>query len=173
LGKRLAGALLPLALSAAIIWAVGLVPRMEQRGFGQRDGVAVFSGDKPAVLSDANLVDWLSALPGQLELKHAEWDGNTLLLDYRADAKEMPEDRLYGAVTELVIAGLAGTENVNRLRIRVFDPYAAPGDRRMLVLALEAGREAFEAGAYEAWLDGVWTPERWLFRHFRMTGPKR
>ena len=173
MGKRLAGTLVPLALSAVIIWAVGLVPRLEERGFGLRDGVAVFSGDKPAVLSEANLVDWLSALPGQLELKHAEWDGNTLLLDYRADAKEMQGDRLYGAMAELVIAGLVGTENVNRLRIRVFDPYAAPGDRRMLVLALEAGREAFEAGAYETWLGGGWTPERWLSRYFRLTGPKR
>jgi hypothetical protein len=173
MGKRLAGTLMPLVLSVVIIWAVGLVPRMEEKGVGRRDGIAVFSGDKPAVLSEANLVDWLSALPGQLELKHAEWDGNTLLLDYRANAKEMPEDRLYGAVTELVITGLAGTENVNRLRIRVFDPYAAPGDRRVLVLALEAGREAFEAGAYETWLGGGWTPEDWLSRHFRMTGPKR
>lgn len=171
--KRAAGALLPLALTAVVVWALSLLPAMDGRGLGPRDGVAVFLGEKPEVLSDANLVDWLAALPRDMALKHAEWDGRMLLVDFQADMEQLSGNRLYVALSDVAIAALAGTENVRRLRVRVFDPYGAAGHERWLVAALDAGREAFEAGAYEAWLNRELDPETWLNRHFRLTGPGR
>lgn len=173
MGKRLAGLLATLAASAAIVWAIGLLPALENQGFGPRDGIAVFLNDKPAVLDDATLPDWLAALPRTMELKRAEWDGRLLLLDFRADGKTLGGDRLYGAVSDVVIAALLGTENVARLRIRVYDPYGAPGRDRRLILALDAGRDAFAAGAHEAWLKRDLPPGEWLARYFWLTGEPR
>jgi len=174
MGKRLTGVLAAAAATLVFVWAAGFLPGMAERGLGPREGVAVFSGGKPASLTDGNLVDWLSsALPASLELKRAEWDGRMLNLDFRADAGALQGDRLYADLSGVVVAALAGTENVGRLRVRVYDPYGAPGAERRLLLALDAGREAFEGGAYEAWLARDMTAKTWLARHFRLTGPFR
>jgi len=173
MARRLAGAFLAVAACAAFAWTAGLLPGMAERGLGPREGIAVFSEGKAAALTDGNLVDWLSAArPASMELKRAEWDGRTLSLDFRADAGALDEERLFGDLSDLVVAALAGTENVDRLMVRIFDPYGAPGERRLL-LALDAGRGAFDAVAQEARPARGVPAKAWLSRHFRLTGPLR
>lgn len=173
MGRRFFAAVLPLVAAVAIAWLIGLVPALGDRGYGPRDDISVFLSARPVRLADANLADWLSGLPRTMELKHAEWDGFTLMLDFRADVGELGEAEVYGALADMAVAGLAGTENVERLRIRVFDPYARPGKNRKLLLALEADRSAFTAGAHAAWQAGEMPPESWLSAHFRLSGKIR
>lgn len=171
--RRLMPVFLPLAMSLAIVLSLGLLPALGERQAGRQDGIAVFLSEKPVRLSDANLVDWLASLPRAMELKHAEWDGRTLMLDYQAGGLGPDDGSLYDALSDLTVAGFAGTDNVHRLRIRVFDPYAAPGNRRSLLVALDAARESFQTAAFDAWQNGEMPPEAWLSRYFRLTGAGR
>lgn len=173
MARRFFSAMVPLTVAVAIAWVLGLVPGIGERGLGPRDDIAVFLAAKPVRLADANLVDWLAALPRTMELKHAEWDGDTLMLDFRADAGGLGDARLYGALADVTVAGLAGTDNVERLLVRVFDPYGLPGNNRKLLLALEADRATFLSGAYGVWQAGGMSPESWLSGYFQLSGTVR
>lgn len=170
MGRRFLSAMLPLAAAVAIAWMLGLVPALGDRGAGPRDNLSVFLAAGPIRLAEANLADWLAELPRTMELKHAEWDGDTLMLDFRADVDELGEAGVYGALADMTVVGLAGTDNVERLRIRVFDPYDRPGNGRKLLLALEADRTTFSTSALAVWQAGGMPPESWLSGHFRLSG---
>lgn len=92
-----------------------------------------------------------------------------LALDFRLDGSKTENDRVYAQLMDSVRYGLSGTNNVERVQIRVFDPGDSSGEGKRLFLALEAHRSQYNEGDYMKWRESGETTEQWLSRHFQLT----
>jgi hypothetical protein len=171
---RLISRLLVVAvISVSLAWGLSYLPEMQSRMMGAGSEIAVFQDLKPIVLSNDNLVDWLSEIPMRLTLKQVEWSYRILAMDYEIPPDTDVPDDVYVQLVDAIRHGLAGTTNVQRVQVRVFEQAASSSKQRKLLVAVDAKRGQFVDREYEVQRILEGNAEEWLIQRFQYTKTKR
>lgn len=123
-----------LAMSCALLWAA-----ISSLGYPQREqtshAATVFAGQKPARLTEDNLVDGLSALELPLPLAKVDLNAGILSVDFKVTDEESSTEQVYQGMAELISFAFEHTSNVEQLLLRVLAEDRWLGTKYLLIAA--------------------------------------
>ncbi|KFN09615.1 hypothetical protein [Paenibacillus macerans] len=124
-------ALLTLGCAAALAFVSWL---------GERSGTpphtaAVFAGQKPAELTNDNLVDGLSSLDLPVPIGKVDLTGGILSVDLKVTEEDFSADRIYQGMAEMLAFSFERTSNVDQLLLRLFAEDRWLGTKYLLLAA--------------------------------------
>lgn len=155
------------ALSLGIAGALSFLPEADSVLKRRGGEMTVFGSARPVELGADNLVDWIVGVPVRLELAKADWQHRILALDYVLPDSAAPEDA-YAQLRDAVVMGLAGTTNVERVMIRVYDIRTKDRSKQRLLLALDAERKEMNDEIADPAKNRKQSAERWLEERFEL-----
>ncbi|KXG43639.1 hypothetical protein [Tepidibacillus decaturensis] len=113
------GMVAALTLSVIIAFMISLIPNAKIAQINY--DLPVFKIQKNMVLSNDNLVDFISSIPLHLPIKKVIWDHNTLSVDLTLTSDEVLDTEVvYLDLFTLIQKGFVEKNNVNEIFIRVF-----------------------------------------------------
>lgn len=107
---------------------------------GERSGTpphtaAVFAGQKPAELTNDNLVDGLSSLDLPVPIGKVDLTGGILSVDLKVTEEDFSADRIYQGMAEMLAFSFERTSNVDQLLLRLFAEDRWLGTKYLLLAA--------------------------------------
>jgi len=127
------GAVLLLGAASAV-----LLPQLADLDAGLRRGpgvVETFSGGRPGILDESNLVDKLGALPLELQIGSAGWRNNVLSIDLKVTGNDNEPGEICRDMAEVMSFAFKDTGNVDQLLLRIIAEDKWLGSRRLLLAA--------------------------------------
>lgn len=132
-------------MSIGIALMLALLPQWDRAAGLSPVDRTVFQPERPAKLTDDNLVDALVRLPLQLDIGKADLHQSVLSIDLFVPSGLSEDRTVYHDLYELSQFGLAATSNIEQVMVRVLERQDVEGTNRQLLLAMDSRRE--QAGA--------------------------
>ncbi|MFD2612012.1 hypothetical protein [Paenibacillus gansuensis] len=134
-------------ISLGVAWTLSFVPGLALTKSLKERVMTTFRMEKPVMLGDENLVDFVAQLPLRTSLDKVDWGHSVLYIDLKiSEPAGETQSVIFGDLYEIAEFGLLGTENVKEVMLRVYNPESADGRRQKeLLLSMEAKRSEITA----------------------------
>lgn len=166
-GLARAAAVVGLSMGVALMLA--LLPEWDQAAGTSSSARTVFQPEKPAKLTDDNLVDALVRIPLQLDIGKADLHQLVLSVDLYMPSGLTESRMVYHDLYELSQFGLAATNNVEQVLIRVLEREDGEGANRQLLLAMDARRKQTVTGDEKGGGPSILNIREFLESRYRLT----
>lgn len=127
-------------LSAMLAALLSLIPGLAGENKEEGKGIPAFRLGESTQLSERTLVDFLLEHQLDNQIIYADWQEPELTLHLVADPQG-EEDRLYRDLFMLIKGGLVTTDNVQRVRLNVYDDDQVSDQYKFSILANRAQLE--------------------------------
>ncbi|MFD0867776.1 Uncharacterised protein [Chlamydia abortus] len=128
-------------ITAAIALFLSTLPQWERFNLMNDNELAVFKENHSTRLSDENLVDKMTMLPLQLNIRRVDWNNSILSIDLGAPAGSTAS-RVYHDLYELSKFGLQNHTNVDQVLVRVMEASSVSRERNgLLLVSMDARKE--------------------------------